>query len=414
MSSFDFLKRDWGVELKPEAQQELQDHAESLKPPAIKDYIKDCDIRKFGVISSLPKDLARSKSTPPGQYLAQVTKIVDITQPCRFQEDFEGGKWRLLLIDLTDGDQKFKAIEYASTPALGVHLPPGTKLLLWSTKEAPLAIVNTQLLLTADNVEVLGGNVEKLCESWRASKEVESNRLLWRTEGIKKTDKEDAAPPWVDFDPKKAPRVGSNTFDKERAEWRNATGATVSAVGTLQSCKESNARFDKQAFATEDCSGQPKSQVSSNAFVQADKGKGKGKKGKECGGGKGRRGRGDWDDDGGEEKRAPLVGNTLAAFIKPTKKGEKPEEALAAFADPVPSKKEQADWDGGWDEGTAWTADDWGGNSWGDSGGGWSSGSWGGRGGKGGKGSKKGGKGKGKGNRKGGGKQSGGGTSWYS
>ena len=27
----------------------------------------------------------------------------------RFQEDFDGGKWRLLALDLAAGDQKFKA-----------------------------------------------------------------------------------------------------------------------------------------------------------------------------------------------------------------------------------------------------------------------------------------------------------------
>merc|ERR1719444_482726 len=127
-----------------------------------------------------------------------------------------------------------KAIEYGSVKTLGVHLPPGTKLLLWSTAQAPLRVQNGHLLLTQDTVEVLGGNVEKLVESWRASKEVEANRMLWRTEGIKKTDKADAAPPWVDFDPKKAPRGGSGgggVIESERAEWRRSTGASVNAQG---------------------------------------------------------------------------------------------------------------------------------------------------------------------------------------
>ena len=39
----------------------------------------------------------------------------------RFQDDFDGGKWRLLALDLAVGDQKFKAqltLRYASELSL--------------------------------------------------------------------------------------------------------------------------------------------------------------------------------------------------------------------------------------------------------------------------------------------------------
>eukprot|EP00405_Crypthecodinium_cohnii_P009410 CAMPEP_0206436218 /NCGR_PEP_ID=MMETSP0324_2-20121206/10354_1 /ASSEMBLY_ACC=CAM_ASM_000836 /TAXON_ID=2866 /ORGANISM="Crypthecodinium cohnii, Strain Seligo" /LENGTH=374 /DNA_ID=CAMNT_0053903345 /DNA_START=163 /DNA_END=1284 /DNA_ORIENTATION=+ len=373
--SFEFLKSEWGIDLKPHGQTEIQSYAESTGKNHVKDYIKDADIRKLGVISSLPKDLARSppSTVPPGQYLVQVIKIVDITQPARFQEDFEGGKWRLLNIELTDGEQKFKALEYVSVKNVGVHLPPGTKLLLWSTKEAPLKIRNAHLLLTPDTVEVLGGNVEKLVDSWKASKEVETNRLLWRTEGIKKTDKEDAAPPWTDFDIKKAPRVGGreSVIEAERAEWRKM-GSSAHKEQASAAKEDGPTRAEVGAFQNE---GQVKSQVASSAFAAAaPQGKGKGKsKSKEDGGGgkRGRRGN-DWDDAGGEEKRAPVLGSTLASFIK-SKDGATADEALAAFPDKA------ADAGGDWD--AAWDAGGWGGGGgggWSGGGGGWSAGSWGG------------------------------------
>ncbi|CAE8694505.1 unnamed protein product, partial [Polarella glacialis] len=201
----------WSIELSAEAQTEISEQAESLSRKHVEEYIKDSDIRKLGHTSSVPKEIARMSngSFPPGQYMAQVMKLADITQPAKFQEDFEGGKWRLLLVDLVIGGEKFKAIEVESVTDLGVHLPPGTKVLLHSTKEWPLRVQNGHVLLVQDAVEVLGGWVDKLAESWKASKDVEQNRLLWRQEGIKVKPEGEGAPRWVDFDPKKA-RFGGN------------------------------------------------------------------------------------------------------------------------------------------------------------------------------------------------------------
>mmetsp|Transcript_87247 Transcript_87247/g.251962 ORF Transcript_87247/g.251962 Transcript_87247/m.251962 type:complete len:421 (-) Transcript_87247:186-1448(-) len=409
MSAFAFLKDQWGVELQPKAQQELEANLEALTKRNIEEYIKDTDIRKFAMTTQLPKDVGRTPgSLPPGKYFAQLSKTVDITQPARFQEDFEGGKWRLLKLDMADGEQKFQGLEYVSTKALGVHLPPGTKLLLWSTKEAPLRVQNGHLLLTPDTVEVLGGNVDRLVESWKASKEVEANRLLWRTEGIKKTDKIDPAPPWVDFDPKKAPRPprsggGDDIIEKERAEWRKNTANTFGPGigGSAAPREEGSQRFQVDEFKQADLASAVKSQVNSSAFAQAPERGRKGKgKGSEDGGGKGGRkgfGRG---DDGGEEKRAPVASSTLAAFIKPTKDGKLPDEAINALSEPAQSSGGGGHWDEGWD---SWDTS-WGEGSWGGGGGGWSSGSWGGGGGGKGGGKRKGGsKGGGGGSRKGGG-----------
>lgn len=398
---FDFLKPAWGIELQAKAIQEIESNVEALNRSVIEEYIKDSDIRKLGVNPSLPKDISRmtAGTIPPGQYLVQVTKIADITQPARFQEDFEGGKWRLLCLELADGEQtKMKAIEYVNVKSLGVHLPPGTKLLLKPTANNPLYVQNGHILLTPDVMQVLGGNVERLVESWRASKEVEETRLLWRTEGIKKKIDGEGPPPWVDFNVKAARGSGGaaerRAAEEERREWRQ--GAQKSAAAAAQADEEKGGpRFQLEQFAGEgDAPKAVKTQVSSSAFKQAEgSGKGKGK-GKAKGDAPPARGRRD-DDWGGEEKRAPQQASTLAAFIKPTKKGELSDEAVNILTDPGVEWEEEGWEDGGWEEG-GWDASSWGWDAW--SGGGYPSGGKGGKGG--GKGRKGGGKGK---RRKGGG-----------
>lgn len=400
MTQFDFLRQAWGVELSDEAKEEISNNAESLGQSVIKGYIKDSDIRKLKLTSQLPKEITRipASTLPAGQYLVQIQKIVDITQPAKFQEDFEGGKWRLLALDLSDGDQKFRALEYGPTKSLGVHLPPGTKALLWSTAKLPVRVQNGFLLLTQDNVEVLGGEVEKLVESWRASKEVEEKRLLWRTEGIKKTEKGEGAPPWVDFDPKKCRVQNKKELDDERTEWRKSVNFSNTTVGPTGD-EDKGARFEIDSGAKD---GRVQSQVSSSAFARdpnaprpkGEKGE-KGAKGADKGSKGGKGNRRDRGGDYEEEKRAPTSGaNSLAAFIKPAKGSAMDQETVAALLAPDPKAPAAEAWDSGWDEG--W-GDGWsggGGGSWG--GGGWSSSGRGG-GGKGGGGKGKGGGGKSKG-----------------
>lgn len=399
MTQFDFLRQTWGVELRDEAKEEISNNVESLGQSAIKGYIKDSDIRKLKLTSQLPKEITRisAGTLPAGQYLVQIIKTVDITQPAKFQEDFEGGKWRLLALDLTDGEQKFRALEYGPTKCLGVHLPPGTKVLLWSTAKLPVRVQNGFLLLTQDSVEVLGGEVEKLVESWRASKEVEEKRLLWRTEGIKKTEKGEGAPQWVDFDPKKCRVPNKKEMEDERTEWRKSVNFSSTTVGPTGK-EDKEARFE---MASEAKDGRVQSQVSSSAFARdpnAPRPKGeKGAKGAEKGSKGGKGNRRDRGGDYEEEKRAPTSGaNSLAAFIKPAKGMD--QEAVAALLAPDTKAPAAETWDSGWDEGwgAGWSGG--GGGGWG--GGGWSSSGRGGGGGKGGRKGKGGGGGGGKGKRR--------------
>jgi len=364
MAALDAVKTSWGIELDDTAKAAIEQEYGSLSRQHIEAYVKDVDIRKFGVSSLLPKEVARQGTTtlPPGKYLVQLQKAVDITQPTKFQEDFEGGKWRLLAMDLAVGDQKLRAIEYSQAKALSVNVAPGSKLLLDSSDKKPLKIQNGHLLLTGDNVQLVGGQVEKLIESWRVSKDVASNRMLWKTEGVKKASGGEGAPPWVDFDPKKA-RGGSasdkKAIEEERASWLRQ-GPSKPGGGAAQAAEEKEARFQVEDYAGADNTVSVKSTVAASAFKREEakgKGKGKGKsKDDAASGGKGRRREG-WDNE--EEKRAPVAGaaHSLAAFVKPTKKGELPEEAISMLTpDPQPARDDSSWHDSGWGDSSWWSS----------------------------------------------------------
>eukprot|EP00929_Paragymnodinium_shiwhaense_P075415 TRINITY_DN3855_c0_g3_i1.p1 TRINITY_DN3855_c0_g3~~TRINITY_DN3855_c0_g3_i1.p1 ORF type:complete len:419 (-),score=145.59 TRINITY_DN3855_c0_g3_i1:35-1291(-) len=414
MSEFDFLSTSWGIELNEKAKNELRTYANSLGKKDVEAYLLDSDTRKMLASYKLPTDIDKKKEAfkvPPGQYFVQVQKIVDITQPTKFQEEFEGGKWRLLKLDLTSGDQKFVGIEYGHVDKLGVHLPPGTKLLLWSTAQLALQIRNGQMLLTKDNTQVLGGNVDKLVESWTASRAVEESRLLWRTSGVRKKEKgEDGAPSWYDFDSKASQR---NNRGQDRYTAEQAMAAQVAAerkawekdkqppVGA-RPLEEDGAKGPR--FQMEGSSEVVRSTATKSAFKVEEKTKGKGK-------GKGEERRKAREEEWEPEKRAPEKSTfSIGDMIKPTKDGALPDVAVEAK-----TKSSGAAAGESWGD-DAWGADGWGDASWGASGwgDGWSGGSWGGGGGGGGgrsggsKGSRKGG-----GGGKGGGKRGGGGGGGY-
>mmetsp|Transcript_18788 Transcript_18788/g.41033 ORF Transcript_18788/g.41033 Transcript_18788/m.41033 type:complete len:294 (+) Transcript_18788:124-1005(+) len=287
-ASFDFLSSSWGIELTTAAKSQIQEYVEQLSRKNIEEYVKDSDLRKLGVTSKLPKDIKGNCEIPVGAYLVQVIKIVDITQPTKFQEDYEGGKWSLLHLDLTDGTQKLKALEYSPIKGLSVKVPPGSKIVLYSTERSPLKVRNGFLLLQTEHVEILGGYVGRLVDSWKANEEVKETRLLWRTEGAKKKTDGEGPPPWMNFDPKKAPRGGKSEAElkkaatEEKLEWRRNAGGTKSIPGKEKEPEEKQgARFQVQEFAAEgEATLGVKTSISASAFKQDEsrgKGKGKGK-----------------------------------------------------------------------------------------------------------------------------------------
>lgn len=76
------------------------------------------------------------------------------------QRPWEAKPTRMLMLQLTDGVQNLEGMEYRPIPALNANLPPGTKLQL----VGPIAVRLGVLLLKAENIKVLGGEVEQLLE----------------------------------------------------------------------------------------------------------------------------------------------------------------------------------------------------------------------------------------------------------
>lgn len=115
-------------------------------------------------------------------YCVQMDSVLDISQPAytqlqhirgtdcsndqvsavtqETQRPWEAKPTRMLMMQLTDGVQSLEGMEYRPIPALSTNLPPGTKLQL----VGPIVVRLGMLLLKAENVKVLGGEVEQLME----------------------------------------------------------------------------------------------------------------------------------------------------------------------------------------------------------------------------------------------------------
>lgn len=119
-----------------------------------------------------------------GFYALQINSLVDVSQPAYSQIQKLRGKnttndqvtaetqvtqkpWeakpsRMLMLQLTDGITQIQGMEYQSIPALHSNLSPGTKILIYGSISFRLGV----LLLKAENVKVLGGEVDALLEEY--------------------------------------------------------------------------------------------------------------------------------------------------------------------------------------------------------------------------------------------------------
>ena len=72
--------------------------------------------------------------TIKGPYVVQINNIRDISQPiCEELEDSENkystnNKFRTLMLELTDGNQTFKGLEYRHLNSISPKTPKGTKV----------------------------------------------------------------------------------------------------------------------------------------------------------------------------------------------------------------------------------------------------------------------------------------------
>ncbi|XP_073675754.1 recQ-mediated genome instability protein 1 [Garra rufa] len=131
----------------------------------------------------LPERISEAQKTELNScYCLQMDSLLDVSQPAytqlqsirgadcsndevsavtpETQRPWEAKPTRMLMLQLTDGVQSLEGMEYRPIPALNAKLPPGTKLQL----VGPIMVRLGVLLLKAENVKVLGGEVEQLLE----------------------------------------------------------------------------------------------------------------------------------------------------------------------------------------------------------------------------------------------------------
>ncbi|NWI63751.1 RMI1 protein, partial [Todus mexicanus] len=133
-----------------------------------------------------------------GFYSIQVDSLVDVSQPAysqlqklrgkstvneevtastqAFQKPWEAKPTRMLMLQLTDGIHQVQGMEYQPVPVLHSNLPPGTKITVQGNITYRLGV----LLLKAENVKLLGGEVDALLEEY--SQETVLARLIGETE----------------------------------------------------------------------------------------------------------------------------------------------------------------------------------------------------------------------------------------
>ncbi|XP_016329108.1 recQ-mediated genome instability protein 1-like [Sinocyclocheilus anshuiensis] len=137
----------------------------------------------------LPERISEAQKTELNScYCLQMDSLLDVSQPAytqlqrirgtacsndqvsavtpETQRPWEAKPTRMLMLQLTDGVQSLEGMEYQPIPALSTNLPPGTKLQL----VGPIGVCLGVLLLKAENVKVLGGEVEQLLEIYFQSR----------------------------------------------------------------------------------------------------------------------------------------------------------------------------------------------------------------------------------------------------
>ncbi|XP_043939622.1 recQ-mediated genome instability protein 1 [Protopterus annectens] len=141
----------------------------------------ECPVLPEGVSGALKCELN-------GIYCLQIDSLVDVSQPAysqlqklrgrdnpnekitattqASQKPWEAKPTRMLMLQLTDGVQELQGMEYQPVPCLHTELSPGTKVILYGNITCRLGV----LLLTSENVKVLGGEVEALVEEYGQEK----------------------------------------------------------------------------------------------------------------------------------------------------------------------------------------------------------------------------------------------------
>ena len=255
------ISSKWGIKIAPEAIEELSGtvDANDATGKSLAKYLLCCDFKQLD---------STSFSSIEDHYpmVVQVGKSVDISRPIGpdDEEDAEdageeriknskqrgyrgggGAKRMLRIIAFTVGAaQRVELLEFSPIVQLSSELTPGTKLLI----KSPLKTVGGfHLLRSRDEIEVLGGRVDRLAKSYDMGKQAKESR------GQQITTSSQGPPKFVSFfdrDRKIKPAKPdvSAIAPKVEPESHSVISRTIDSASTMRADK-SLKKLDTDAFA---------------------------------------------------------------------------------------------------------------------------------------------------------------------
>ncbi|XP_022106857.1 recQ-mediated genome instability protein 1-like isoform X2 [Acanthaster planci] len=254
---------EWTVECLDWLQQEYQ--GQNVRPDEMKQHVYDQWLDSdLGEVASpaLPPGIAQQKKTQlTGSYALQINSIQDISQPAYgqllklqgrenenalvsatqatqpTQSKFEQKSSRMLMLQLTDGHQSLEGMEFQPISQLSVDTLPGTKILVHGSVQCRMGV----LMLTANNIRVLGGDAESLAE---ANSQIQ---ILSRALGLDESQQTQQAPvPTASSQRPPVPRVTVDLTGD--SEGRNASTSS----GQMQNANQFGSHGNAASSGEED------------------------------------------------------------------------------------------------------------------------------------------------------------------
>ena len=280
------IAEKWNISFSGDS---LVDCVDKLKENSVREYLLNSDIRKLSISCPLiPANMQRIQTNQnvfiEGPIFLQILKVVDVSQPTRRgvdgEELLQQGPKGLLSISLTDGLNKFDLIDLNDSQGLSVkQTAPGTKLLLIGR----FKIVNGLLFPTdSAKLQVLGGRVEKMYETWQANNSVKDKRALQLGPIPEKAaDSTDAPPKFISFVSK---GINLKTTKAEVKQRANESAAAYTSKESIPSSKSKQPPVLQSRESTEPADLEKaaifsKHKLSSETFsTRKERGRGRGRR----------------------------------------------------------------------------------------------------------------------------------------
>ncbi|CEF69020.1 RE01471p [Strongyloides ratti] len=163
MNITEFKKNGWGID--EDLLKKFLDE-EEIENKDIIDIIQDTDIKLYGK-PILTNALDRQKGFMNGPVVLQLVKFKNVSHS-------------------QDGFNNVNGINFKFLKKISSNTPPGTKVLF----KEKITFSDGLLLLSDDNIKVLGGNVEKLINRWKMDKIAISGITNLKNNGV---------PRWIPF-----------------------------------------------------------------------------------------------------------------------------------------------------------------------------------------------------------------------